>query len=506
MSIGQNLLNLDTVTENRVIKNDGRMIISPNYDTSDFIEVEPSAKYTISSEQRRGLDTFNSIAYYDSNRRFIRRVSARDRYLDSITVTIPRNAHYARLNMNGGPASQHNRMFVKDSEGVPSQNLGDISSDIDPDNIYSETELEGVYPDPNQDTIYYNNNYNTPEEALEDAARRGGANIVFPDGRYEVALKPRVPNIRLFGTGETYFYAKSSAAVLEVREEGDGFQATGVHFRGQTIRNADSNSRLATSIYCMWIWGKNCKFSNFTTEGAIYDSLYLRGNSAMNFEASDFKIGPSNRNCITIASGIGITLKNGVVRFEKDVYVYSTNPRNSDPRPTYGGLYLADIEPPSTAYQWGDVLYEGIEFITASDSYDGRQIIIQDNNRNNRNYLDITIRNCLMIKEGNHNGDAPYIRLASKSNQRVFRGIKVEGCTHNNRVIACIDYERLLEDCTFQNITLNNTQAFSTFIALGKDCVVRNIKTEVGNRVTNIEINSSTNINVTNVEGTRNLS
>lgn len=487
-STNSNLLNLDTVTESRVIKNDGKIIITPNYDISDFIEVEPSARYTISSEQRRGLDTFNSIAYYDSNRSFIKRVSAIDRYSESITITIPRNARYARLNMNGGRAYQHERMFVKGGEVLPYQ------------------DLEGVYPDPNQDTIYYKNNYNTPEEALEDAAKRGGANIIFPDGRYEVALKPKAPNIRLFGTGETYFYAKSEAAVLEVREEGNGFQATGVHFRGQTIKHANMNSPLVTSIYCMWIWGKNCKFSNFTSEGAIYDSLYIRGDGEMNFEASDFKLGSSNRNCLTIASGFGITLKNGVVRFKKDVYVYSTNPRNSDPRPTYGGLYLADIEPPNgTSLQWGNVLYEDIEFINASDSSGGSEVIIQDNNRNNRNDFDITLRNCLMIKEGNHNGDAPFIRLASKSKQKVFRGITVEGGTYNNRVIMTSGYEKLLEDCKFENITLDTIKAFSWLITLGTDCVVKNIKTEVGNKVTNFEINASTNINVANVAGNSNF-
>ncbi len=488
MSSGQNLLNLDTVTEARVIKNDGRIMIAANYDISDFIKVEPNARYTISSEQRRGLDTFNSIAYYDSNRRFVRRVSAIDRYLDSMTITIPRDVYYARLNMNGGRAYKHNRMFVKGGEVLPYQ------------------DVEGVYPDPDQDTLYYKNNYNTPEEALEDAARRGGANIIFPDGRYEVALKPRAPNIRLFGTGETYFYAKSRSAVLEVREEGNGFQATGVHFRGQTIKHADANSPLVTSIYCMWIWGKDCKFSNFTSEGAIYDSLYIRGDAQMNFEASDFKLGPSNRNCLTIASGFGITLKNGVVRFKKDVYVYSTNPRSNDPEPTYGGLYLADIEPPSTSLQWGNVLYEDIEFITASDSYDGREIIIQDNNRNNRNYLDITLRNCLMIKEGNHKGGAPSISLASKSQQKVFRGINIEGGTYNNRVIMTSKYEKLLEDCTFKDITLDTIKAFSWLITLGKDCIVKNVNTEVGDKITNFEINASTNINVANVEGNSNFS
>lgn len=483
MSTSQNLLNLDTVTDGRAIKNDGRIVSNPDYDVSDFIKVEPDARYTISSEQRRGLDTFNSIAYYDRDKKFIKRVSARDRYVESITITTPINANYARLNMNGGSAYEHNRMFVKGGEVLPYQ------------------ELEGIYPDPNQDTIYYRNNYSTPEEALEDAAKRGGANIIFPDGRYEVALKPRVPNIRLFGTGETYFYAKSRSAVLEVREEGNGFQATGVHFRGQTIKHADANSPLTTSIYCMWIWGKHCKFSNFTSEGAIYDSLYIRGDGEMDFEASDFRIGPSNRNCLTIASGFDITLKNGVIRFEKDVYVNSTNPRGSDLDPTYGGLYLADIEPPDTSFQWGNVLYEGIEFINASDSSGGRQVIIQDNNRDNRNYFDITIRDCLMIKEGNHNGGAPYLRLTSKSDQKVFRGINVEGGTYNNRVIMTSKYEKLLEDCTFEDITLDNTQAFSWLIILGKDCVVRNINTEVGNKITNFEINASTNINVEDVEG-----
>lgn len=497
MSIGQNLLNLDTVTEGRAIRNDGRMVNNSSYDVSDFIKVEPNARYTISSEQRRGLDTFNSIAYYDSNRQFIRRVSARDRYLDSITITTPRDAHYARLNMNGGRAYQHNRRFVQDGEVTSSPNI---------ESSYPDSNFEDIYPDPNQDTLYYNNNYNTPEEALEDAARRGGANIIFPDGRYEVALKPRVPNIRIFGTGETYFYAKSNAPVLEVREDGNGFQATGVHFRGQTINHADNNSSLVTSIYCMWIWGKNCKFSNFTSEGAIYDSLYIRGDGEMNFEASDFKLGPSNRNCLTIASGFGIKLKNGVVRFKKNVYVYSRHSRNNNSHPSYGGLYLADIEPPSTSLQWGDVLYENIEFINASDSSGGREIIIQDNNRNNRNYFDITVRNCLMIKEGNHNGDAPFIRLTSKSNQRVFRGITVEGGTYNNRVIMTAKYEKTLEDCTFKNITLDNIRAFSWLITLGKDCVVRNIDTKVGNRVTNFKVDASTNISVANVAGISNVS
>ncbi len=488
MSVSQNLLNLDTVTEGKVIKSDGSIISTSSYDVSDFIKVEPNAAYTIFSEQRRGLDTFNSIAYYDGNKRFIKRVSAIDRYSESITIITPRDAYYARLNMNGGHAYEHNRTFVKGGEVLPYQ------------------DLEGVYPDPNQDTIYYKNNYNTPEEALEDAAKRGGANIIFPDGKYEVALEPRVPNIRLFGTGETYFYAKSRSAVLEVREEGNGFQATGVHFRGQTIKHSDTNSPLATSIYCMWIWGKNCKFSNFTSEGAIYDSLYIRGDGEMNFEASDFRIGPSNRNCLTIASGLGITLKNGIVRFEKDAYVYSTNPRGSDSEPTYGGLYLADIEPPTSSHQWGNVLYEDIEFINASDSSGGRRVIVQDNNRDNRNYFDITVRNCLMIKEGNHNGDAPYISLKSKSDQKVFRGINVEGGTYNNRVIMTSEYEKVLEDCTFENITLDTIKAFSWLITLGKDCVVRNIDTKVGDEITNFNINSSTNINVENVLGNSNVS
>ncbi|WP_299188512.1 hypothetical protein [uncultured Psychrobacter sp.] len=497
MSISQNLLNLDTVTDGKAIKSDGRTVSNPSYDVSDFIKVEPDAKYTISSKQRRGVDTFNSIAYYDSNRRFIKRIPARDRYLKSITITVPKNVHYARLNMNGGPAYKHNRMFVKDGEVLPNQSL---------ESVYPNSDFEGIYPDPNQDTIYYKNNYNTPEEALEDAARRGGANIIFPNGKYEVALKPRVPNIRLFGTGETYFYAKSRSAVLEVREKGNGFQATGIHFRGQTIKHADSNSPLATSIYCMWIWGKDCKFSNFTSEGAIYDSLYIRGDGEMNFEANDFKIGPSNRNCLTIASGFGIKLKNGVVRFKKNVYVYSTNPGRGDREPTYGGLYLADIEPPSPSYQWGDVLYESIEFINASDSSGGRRVIIQDNNRNNRNYFDITIRDCLMIKEGKHNGDAPYISLKSKSKQKVFRGINIEGGTYNNRVIMTSKYEKLLEDCTFKNIKLDTIRAFSWLITLGEDCVASNINTEVGDRITNFKTVSSTNVSVKNVEGNRNSS
>ena len=487
-STNDNLLNLDTVTEGKMVRSDGIVVSNRGCDISDFIKVEPNAKYNISSEQPRGRDTFIYIAYYDSNRDFIKRVSARDRYSKSITVTAPIDAHYARLNMNGGRAYHHKRMFVKDGEVLPPQNF------------------EGVYPDPNQDTIYYKGNYSTPEEALEDAARRGGANIIFPDGKYEVALKPRAPNIRLFGTGETYFYAKSRAAVLEVREKGNGFQATGIHFRGQTIKHADTNSPLATSIYCMWIWGKDCKFSNFTSEGAIYDSLYIRGDGQMNFEASDFRIGPSNRNCLTIASGLGIKLKSGVVRFKKHTYVYSTNPSRNDPEPTYGGLYLADIEPPTSSLQWGDVLYEDIEFINASNSSGGHRVIIQDNNRNNRNYFDITLRNCLMIKEGNHSGKAPFVSLSSRSIQKVFRGINIEGGTYNNRIIMTSNYEKLLEDCTFENIKLDNTISFGWLITLGEDCIARNINTKTNIKVASFKADPSTNVIVQNVTGNKNYS
>ena len=111
-----------------------------------------------------------------------------------------------------------------------------------------------------------------------------------------------------------------------------------------------------------------------------------------------------------------------------------------------------------------------------------------------------------MIKEGNHNGDAPYISLKSKSDQKVFRGINVEGGTYNNRVIMTSEYEKVLEDCTFENITLDTIKAFSWLITLGKDCVVRNIDTKVGDEITNFNINSSTNINVENVLGNSNVS
>lgn len=117
-----NLFVLDTVTKNKVISSSGLINDAIDYSISDFIEVTPNTKYTISGDA--GYDIFTGAAFYDADKNFVAR------YTTSSTgfrvLTTGSNTAYVRFNINhsSGLPEQRNRMFNAGETALPYERGG----------------------------------------------------------------------------------------------------------------------------------------------------------------------------------------------------------------------------------------------------------------------------------------------------------------------------------------------------------------------------------------------
>lgn len=117
-----NLFDYRKATEGYLVSAEGEVVeSSTGYSVSDFIPVEPNAKYTISGQVGVGINAFTSTALYDSGMQFLRRISTSNASAPNgrLTITIPSDTHYVRLNTNNGKPFERSRMFNKGSEALP---------------------------------------------------------------------------------------------------------------------------------------------------------------------------------------------------------------------------------------------------------------------------------------------------------------------------------------------------------------------------------------------------
>lgn len=501
-----NLFDLDKVSANKMLNSDGEVVNATGRAISDWIAVD-SDTYTVSGTSKE-FNSFDNIIFYDENKKFVERVASSTLWGRSPnTITVPAGSKYMRLNMYNGEVLSGQRMINKgsvQSEYQEYRSGGTPPADTTPPvvvppkpPVVNEPESEfDVVPDAKQPTLRLASFANL-EAMLAEADRvGGGANVIIPAGDFELAYTPKNKNIRLFGAGvgKTRLFAKDRGAVLEIRDEAEGLQLNGLSIHGQTIAQFKSGSVEVTSVYCLWVWAKNCKFSNFTTEGAIYDSLYLRKDGDMNFRASNFVIDSSNRNCMTIVKGMNIKLKDGKVRIKKGQY----NSPSVDP---YGCLYFIDFEPNTVNDKYGDVEFENVLMDNAgSGGFANEEIVVQDNNRGNGNHIGLTLRNITTTATGG--ARAPYVRVTSKTKLTTIRGIYIYGGEWNNRIIMGPE-TMVIEDSVIDGATLNKYNQVTYENTFGNGTVIKNVTTVNGNRVS--PIRTQGNAKVINVQGHPNV-
>ncbi|NLY09306.1 MAG: DUF2817 domain-containing protein [Tissierellia bacterium] len=82
-----NIFNINIVTKGfHISSSDGSLVENPDYNSSDYIEINPSTDYSYYG--------FNAVAYYDSDKRFIQRIHLS---YNGQTATSPSNAKYIRV-------------------------------------------------------------------------------------------------------------------------------------------------------------------------------------------------------------------------------------------------------------------------------------------------------------------------------------------------------------------------------------------------------------------------
>lgn len=122
---GINLVNPETAQRGCVISSDGSVKTDgvDNYSTSDYIGVVSGETYTgyRNAIGTAGVRSYIFIAYYDINKKFIRREGFPLDGSESLgelynSLVIPEGVKYIRLMSNSGTIDQFNRMFYKGSE------------------------------------------------------------------------------------------------------------------------------------------------------------------------------------------------------------------------------------------------------------------------------------------------------------------------------------------------------------------------------------------------------
>jgi len=116
VNTGKNLFNKDTITKSSYLKEDGTLLTgtSQEYNTSDFIPVEPNTAYyktqTLSPRTK----------FYDANKQALNTTTYQDVSIggNSGTFTTPNNAHYFRFTINTNPTTGANINLAMVNKGT----------------------------------------------------------------------------------------------------------------------------------------------------------------------------------------------------------------------------------------------------------------------------------------------------------------------------------------------------------------------------------------------------
>jgi len=118
-----NLFNSDTATAGFAILNDGSVSPNASYSYSDYIAVLPNEKYTMTAKDAGGIvqNAFINVAFYGVNKNFLSRIYSENKAQPNgaLTITIPANAFYVRLNITDGAPSALQRQFNQGEVALP---------------------------------------------------------------------------------------------------------------------------------------------------------------------------------------------------------------------------------------------------------------------------------------------------------------------------------------------------------------------------------------------------
>lgn len=124
VSQSSNLYDASAATVGKVILTDGSIVDNAQHSITDFIAVLPSQQYTIkAASSGTPVQGFNWISYYDANKNFISRVAFSNTGAGSVggalTITMPSNAYYIRLNMQDVDPTLKNRQINLGAVALP---------------------------------------------------------------------------------------------------------------------------------------------------------------------------------------------------------------------------------------------------------------------------------------------------------------------------------------------------------------------------------------------------
>ncbi|WP_367110051.1 hypothetical protein [uncultured Psychrobacter sp.] len=350
--------------------------------------------------------------------------------------------------------------------------------------------------------------YRSPQAAIDHAKSIGGARIIFPRGDYPCELVIDSPNIELFTNSDTILRAAGSSPVVDVKSGGVDFVLDGFDVRGQTQRNEITSNRNGTrkntrALHCIRIQERGARLRNFKTSGARYDSLYLKYDGRIDFEAEDFLVDSSARNPVTLVSGQGFRFTRGKFRLD--------NRFTSKQGELISGLYLFDCEPNSLNDKYRDIIFKRVTFENAGNNYGNNQVIFQDTHIGNANDLSVFFEDCEFIKSGNAEGSA-YIRLKADRKLKEFSNMHLKRTRHQFRAMGVASGgELLLKNSSFDDVVISE-QSLTFAIKLSTGTVVNNVRTTAGSsglfglraassKPVKLLLDKSSNVKVTNVPG-----
>ena len=466
---------------------DGKIGPYAPYQVSAPIPVTAGEKLTISSKQpSANADTFINVAYYDKDMNFLGRVSAQDRGLASLTITVRKDAAFIRLNVNG-KADQYERMITKGTELLEYQEYRSGGTPELVEGVNTEVKPE-PQPEPPKQVFVNVEDFATPQDAVDHVAKLGGGIVKFntADTSGEIVISTdgitlfsEVPDAILRPVGKA-----GNPSTLAVVKGGTNFVLDGLDVRGQKLSyHGMSNEKVvdgvvtnivnATALSSISIQETGATLRNFKCQYTGLDSLNVNYVGDVNLTVDNYFIGTCGRNPFSLIQGENVTFTNG------EFYIDNTCTGNRDGLSS--GLYLHDIEPNSELQLWRGIKYKNVVFTNNGTGYANNQVIFQDASATQLNDMDVHMENVSF--RGLNGKKSAIIRIKLDNESKTFSNFHLKDVTCEGRCLTMSDkVEYLLLNGTFENITIGEV-SLTYNIRLGKDCVVDNLKNVNGAEV-----------------------
>lgn len=322
--------------------------------------------------------------------------------------------------------------------------------------------------------------YDSPQEAVDYIALKGGGRIVFSTADIGGNIKVSTPNIELYTTVGTILRPTTSANTISIEAGGTGFILDGMHVSGQTLANeamGASDGRInTTALHCISILEAGAILRNFRAEGASVDNLYINHTGAVNLHVENFFLGGCARNPLTWIEGYGGKFINGTIHMS-DYYG-----SKRDGGTTFKtGYVMVDFEPNIKSEHYGDVAFNNVKFINEGTAYGAHTIVLQDPDDTGVNNFNISFVDCEL--KSLNGAKSPLFRLKLDYGVNTCEGLTFKNVTCESRLLSVSERKTItLKNSTFENVQIGHG-ALTWAVELSDGCVVDNLTSTVSDEV-----------------------